>query len=136
LRCMPLSALKDYTTICNSAPSEILALIALRARDHILQRSRSIIAGNLARLDEFFARHAGRLDWTRPSAGSVGFPRLIGDDVNPFAAALAEREGVLLLPGSRFGYPGAHFRIGFGRVDMPDALVHLDAALRHATVTA
>jgi aspartate/methionine/tyrosine aminotransferase len=131
-----LAALKDYTTICNSGPSEILALIALRARDAVLQRARSIIAGNLSLLDELFARHARRIDWIRPTAGSVGFPRLIGEDVDRFAATLAEQEGVLLLPGSRFGYPGAHFRIGFGRVDMPDALVRLDGALRRATAIA
>jgi hypothetical protein len=37
----------NYTTICNSAPSEILALIALRARDRILGRNRRIVADNL-----------------------------------------------------------------------------------------
>ena len=38
---------KDYTTICSSAPSEILAIIALRARDRVLARSRAIVARNL-----------------------------------------------------------------------------------------
>src|SRR5918992_2068016 len=101
-----LTALKDYTTICNSAPSEVLALIALRARDRVLERSRQIISSNLPILDDFFARHRDGLDWVRPRAGSVAFPRLLtGEDVDEFAARLVETEGVLLLPGSRFGYP-------------------------------
>jgi aspartate/methionine/tyrosine aminotransferase len=125
-----LAALKDYTTICNSAPSEVLALIALRARDRVLERSRAIIQRNVPLLDEFFARHSDRLDWVRPRAGSVAFPRLLtGEDVDQFAARLVQTEGVLLLPGSRFGYPGNHFRIGFGRTDMPEALHRLDAFL-------
>ena len=34
-----------------------------------------------------------------------------------------EREGVLILPASQFGYPGDnHFRLGFGRRDMPEGL--------------
>ena len=32
-------AIKDYTTICSSAPSEVLALIALRARDDLLREA-------------------------------------------------------------------------------------------------
>ena len=35
-----LAAFKDYTTICSSAPSEILSIIALRARCQVLARSR------------------------------------------------------------------------------------------------
>ena len=54
-------AFKDYTTICASAPSEILALIGLRARDAVLARSRAIVAGNLARLDDLFERWPGVL---------------------------------------------------------------------------
>src|SRR5690606_20431206 len=43
-RCM---AFKDYTTICSSAPSEILGLMALRAADTILERNLSLIRRNL-----------------------------------------------------------------------------------------
>ena len=36
------AALKDYTTICASAPAEILALIGLRARESVLERTASV----------------------------------------------------------------------------------------------
>jgi aspartate/methionine/tyrosine aminotransferase len=121
------AAFKDYTTICSSAPSEILALIALRARDRVLARSRAIVAGNMALLDGFLERWAGTFDWVRPRGGSIGFPSLrAGTPIDGFAAELVEAEGVLLLPGSTFGHPGNHFRIGFGRVDMPEALAGLE----------
>lgn len=119
---------KDYTTICNAAPSEILALIALRARDDVLGRSRAIVASNLALLDAFFARQAGRFAWVRPRGGSVGFPRLLSDvSIDRFADDLVEAEGVLLAPGSMFGHPGNHFRVGFGRTDLPAALERLES---------
>ena len=123
------AALKDYTTICSSAPAEILGIIALRARETVLARSRAIVGANLPLLDRFFAEHAGSFSWVRPRAGSVGFPRLTvpGVSIDDFAAELVEAEGVLLLPGSRFGYPGDHFRVGFGRTDLPIAVERLAA---------
>jgi aspartate/methionine/tyrosine aminotransferase len=124
------AAFKDYTTICSSAPSEILALIGLRARERVLGRSLRIVTDNLATLDDFFRRRADRFTWVRPRGGSVAFPRLLGDrSVDDFAAKLVETEGVLLLPGSQFGHPGNHFRIGFGRENLPAALARLDAFL-------
>ena len=124
------AAFKDYTTICSSAPSEILALIGLRARETVLGRSRGIVEANMVRLDRFFADHGDRFAWVRPRGGSIGFPRLLGDEsVDAFAARLVETEGVLLLPGSQFGYPGNHFRMGFGREDLPAALERLEAFL-------
>lgn len=123
------AALKDYTTICSSAPAEILGIIALRARETVLARSRGIVGANLPLLDRFFAGHAESFSWVRPRAGSVGFPRLTvpGLSIDDFAAELVEAEGVLLLPGSRFGYPGDHFRVGFGRTDLPIAVERLAA---------
>ena len=64
-----LAAFKDYTTICSSAPSEILAIIALRARDQVLERSRGIIAANLELVDGFFEDYLDRFTWIRPSGG-------------------------------------------------------------------
>jgi aspartate/methionine/tyrosine aminotransferase len=125
-----VARMKDYTTICSSAPSEVLALIGLRARDVVLARSRAIVAGNLAALDGLFARWPGTLSWIRPRGGPIGFPRMRADvDVDRFSADLVEAEGVLLLPGSRFGHPGNHFRIGFGRTDLPEAVAGLERHL-------
>jgi aspartate/methionine/tyrosine aminotransferase len=124
-----VAAFKDYTTICSSAPAEILGIIALRAREEILARTHAIVGANLPRLDRFFAERSGTFSWVRPRAGSIGFPRLTapGVTIDDFAAQLVEAEGVLLLPGSRFDYPGNHFRIGFGRTDLPIALERLEA---------
>jgi aspartate/methionine/tyrosine aminotransferase len=118
-----VAAFKDYLTICSSAPAEILALIALRARARVLERSRAIVRGNLAVLERFFADWSDLVQWVPPRAGSTCFPRLEPPvNVDAFSADLRERKGVLILPGTLFGYPGAHFRLGFGRLSMPQAL--------------
>jgi aspartate/methionine/tyrosine aminotransferase len=124
------AAFKDYTTICSSAPSEVLALIGLRARETVLARSRAIVAANLERIDRLFAERPDTLAWARPRAGSVGFPRLLrGGPIDRFAAELVETEGVLLLPASAFGFGGDHFRLGLGRTDLPEAVERLEAYL-------
>jgi aspartate/methionine/tyrosine aminotransferase len=124
------AAFKDYTTICAAAPSEVLGLVALRARDAVLARSREIVGANLARVDAFLAERPAFATWVRPAGGSVGFPRLAADlDADRFAADLVEAEGILLLPGSAFGHPGNHVRVGLGRSDLPVALERLAAYL-------
>ena len=122
------AAFKDYTTICSSAPSEVLTLIALRARDRVLARSREIVLGNLRLLDAFFDRWVGTFSWVRPRGSSIAFPRLLSKSttIDRFAAGLVETEGVLIAPGSIFGMADGHFRIGFGRTDLPVSLAALE----------
>jgi aspartate/methionine/tyrosine aminotransferase len=130
-------AFKDYTSLCNSAPSEQLALIALRARDRVLERSRGLLTANLARLDDFFARHADTFHWVRPRAGSVAFPRLLRNiPVARFTESLITREGVLLLPGHVYGFPGNHFRLGLGRANLLEALERLERFVREGGLEA
>lgn len=130
------AAFKDYTTICAAAASEILGIIALRARETVLGRSRDLVGANLGRFDAFLAERPAFATWVRPAAGSVGFPRLAAAlDADRFAADLVQAEGVLLLPGSTFGHPGNHVRVGLGREDLPVALERLAAFLAAQSIS-
>jgi aspartate/methionine/tyrosine aminotransferase len=123
------AAAKDYTTICNSAPSEYLAALALRHRSQLVERNLSIVRRNLPLLDAFFTRYGHVLQWVRPTAGSVAFPRLmlpIGS--TEFCDGVLARSGVLLAPGETFSHPG-HVRIGIGRSNMQEALGRLEDCL-------
>jgi aspartate/methionine/tyrosine aminotransferase len=124
-----MAVLKDYTTICNSAPAEFLAELALRHRKALVERTQKIIAENLNVLDSFFDRHADRFTWQRPRAGAIGFPKLLGEDVEAFCDSLVKTVGVLLLPGTVYEDPGNHFRIGFGRKNLPGAIARLEKFL-------
>ena len=124
-----MASLKDYTTICNSAPSEFLAELALRHRQKLIERNVGMMLRNLSLLDYFFARHRSTFSWHRPKAGPIAFPRLLDGDSEAFCRRLVREAGVLLLPGTVFDDRGDHFRIGFGRRDTPAALARLEAFL-------
>jgi aspartate/methionine/tyrosine aminotransferase len=122
-----VTAIKDYTTVCGSAPSEILALIALRNHDRIVDRCKQIVADNLVHADAFFSRWKEVFEWVRPEGGTVGFPRLNAPmPVDQFVPELVRQQGVLLLPGDFFGDTSNRFRIGLGRRTLPVALDRLD----------
>jgi aspartate/methionine/tyrosine aminotransferase len=123
-----LARAKDYTTICNSGPSEVLALIGLRAREALLARNRRIIADNIPKLAGFFDRFPELFEWAPPQGGCVCFPRYLGGDgVEAMCADLVEEVGVLLLPASIYRseltpVPADRFRVGVGRRDPDEAL--------------
>ena len=119
---------KHYLSICNSAPSELLAEIALKARMPILERNRAIVRDNLALLDAFFDEFPDLFDWRAPDGSCVAFVRYKGaDGVERFTQRLVEEVGVLLLPSSIYRsdlgpVPQDRFRIGFGRSNMAEGL--------------
>lgn len=114
---------KHYLSICNSAPSEILALIALQASDSILARNRDLVQRNLHLMDSFFSEYPQLFDWSVPDGSCVGYPRYLGQDgVELFCEQLVESAGVLLLPASVYRSalgetPTDRFRIGYGRAN-------------------
>jgi aspartate/methionine/tyrosine aminotransferase len=115
---------KHFLSICNSAPSEVLAEIALKARETILDRNRGIVQKNIGMLNEFFAEFPTLFDWREPDGSCVAFVRYKGaDGVENFTRELVEEVGVLLLPSSVYRselgkVPQDRFRIGFGRSAM------------------
>jgi len=123
---------KHYTSICNSAPSEILGLIALTNQSAILARNNKIVAENLSLLDQFIDEHNDLFDWVRPQGGCVGFVKYKAQEsIEDFCERLMQKKGVLLMPASIYDYKSNHFRIGFGRKNMPQALDRLKEFLRH-----
>jgi aspartate/methionine/tyrosine aminotransferase len=112
--------LKDYTTICGSAPSEVLAIIALDNREAILKQQKARLRRNLAALDDFFGRYEGLFRWYRPLGGSVCFPKVLCvQDSSDFCERLREETGIVLLPSREFQFGNRHVRIGFGRENLP-----------------
>jgi aspartate/methionine/tyrosine aminotransferase len=122
---------KLYTSICNSAPSEILAIMALRAKDQILKRNRNIMLKNLNVLDEFMQRNCTHLSWNRPQSGTMAVLKLLLPiPIETFAEDLVRFEGILIMPGSVFDLSGNFFRIGFGKKNMPEVLKKFESFLQ------
>lgn len=127
---------KHYLSMCNSAPSEYLSIIALQNRDQILERNRNLVRRNLAELDQFLAEYDNLFEWVKPQGSCIGFVKYLGDEgVEEFCRSLVEHHGVLLLPASLYKsdllhFEAQHFRIGFGRTVFQDGI----AAMREALV--
>lgn len=119
---------KHYLSICNSGPSEALAVIALHAAPRILQRNRALISTNLAMLEAFFADYSALFGWSVPDGGCIGYPEYRGEDgVEVFCETLLDKCGVLLLPASIYRsaltpVPENRFRIGYGRANLAQGL--------------
>ena len=118
-----LREMKSYTTICGSAPSEILALIALENTETLIKRCVAIVRENTAVARSFFDRHDDLFSIHYPQAGTVGLVELTADmDVSEFADGAVREAGVMVLPAKVMKFEGNYFRIGLGRRALPHAL--------------
>ena len=122
----------DYTTIALGALNDHLAQVALEPgrRGRILQRTRTLLSGNLAIAMDWVSRH-DRLKTITPRGGAF-LMLSYEDQIN--SSELAERlrveESLLLVPGDHFGMDG-WVRVGFGEDTdvLEKGLERLDAFL-------
>jgi aspartate/methionine/tyrosine aminotransferase len=127
-----MAALKDYTTICSSAPSEILALITLRAKADVLAEQLNRIKRNLSLLETFFVRNQELCEWIRPKAGTIAFPKLKSSSgATAFCRRTVSQAGIMLLPSTVYNYGDSHFRVGFGRENLPVVLERFEEFIKN-----
>lgn len=112
---------KHYLSICNAAPAEFLATLALQNREAILAANKALLKENVVQLEQLFADFSHLFEWHRPKGGCVAFPKYLGEEGGEvFCQNLLQDSGILLLPSSIYhseltSVPTNHFRIGFGR---------------------
>lgn len=117
------AAYKDYTTLCNNGPGEILATIAMRNAETLLQRNHKIVLENLRNAEKFFKKHKKMFQWVKPDGGATSFPKLLPPHnvMDMCDRAMSEKD--LLIAGDRnFDLSNNHFRVGLGRLDFVPAL--------------
>ena len=117
------AAYKDYTTLCNNAPGEILATIAMRNASDLLRRNHKIVLDNLNLAEKFFKKHKKLLHWIQPNGGSTAFPQLMKPfDVTEMCEKAMNEKELLIIGERAFGVTTNNFRVGLGRLDFKDAL--------------
>jgi aspartate/methionine/tyrosine aminotransferase len=127
--------LKDYFSICSSAPSEILAIVAVRNKHSMVDRCKTLVTRNLGMLRDFCSTHASWVELFEPEGGSTALVKWRGGDlagglsVRELASLALDRHGLMVLPGDVFGDAFSSFlRVGLGRENLPlvlDVFGHL-----------
>jgi len=121
---MPLDELLTFEP---GAKDNFLKAIAVRHREKLFARNRSIINENLSYSDEFFKKHESVFQYNRPMARPIAFHRLkLNMSAKDFCEDLVKQKGVLLAYGALFEKEGNYFRMGYGRKNYKVCLDLLD----------
>jgi len=130
-----LERMKQYLSICNALPGEMLTTIALNARAPILERVMQRSRHQLTLLTTFLARYPHLFQLSLPKAGVLAFVRYTGaEGAQAFATQLVEQAGVMVIPSVAYAseltaVPEDFLRIGFGRANLEQALTEMGAWL-------
>jgi aspartate/methionine/tyrosine aminotransferase len=108
-------ATRDYVSLSPGKLNDALAVLAMRHRERISERTQEIVRKNLGAAKRWFAENAEVVSWTPPRGGLLALMRYALDVPSlELADRLAGKYGVMLAPGSAFGIEH-HLRIGIGQ---------------------
>lgn len=114
---------KDYLSICSSAPSEVLSMMALNNIDKYLQPNLNKIQKNIILFKSFAENHKSIASFVPPQAGSTAFVKLdIEEPALKFSNDLVLQTGIMTVPAVMFEYPDKYIRVGFGRESFAEVL--------------
>lgn len=118
-----LANFKQYLSICNSAPSEYLAKIAIDHRQEIWAQNNQLLNHNFEILKGYFYSNEDLFEWVQPQGGCICYPRYRGQEpIRTLADQLFNKQGVVILPDWVYEQQNNHFRLSFGRKNMVQAL--------------
>ena len=106
----------DYTTLCQPALSEHMAIVALQpeTRRRILARNRQILETNFPILTNWIEEHRENFSFKPPQASAMAYIKYnLKINSTKFADRLMREKSVLVAPGDHFGMDG-YLRIGYG----------------------
>jgi len=109
-------ATREQVSICNSAIGEAVATSVLQKKDKFLTNARQHAAKNLQLVIAWMEAQEN-LEWVKPEAGVVCFPRIKQDilpDPEELYRSLAEEYETFIIPGRCFEMDNRYFRIGYG----------------------
>ena len=107
-------ATRDYVSLSPGKLNDALAVLALRHRERIIERTQAIVRANLTTARAWFAENSDLVSWTPPRGGLLALVRYALDIPSlTLANHLAEKYGVMLAPGSAFDIEH-HLRLGIG----------------------
>jgi capreomycidine synthase len=111
-----MAVLRDYLALYVSPVLEHFAVLATRNAEQIVAMHREHAVTNRKVLLDWAAAHADLVRITAPAGGVSAFVSFPGiADAREVCRVLAERDGVLLVPGDCFGDDHRdHARLGFG----------------------
>jgi capreomycidine synthase len=128
-RCVQL---RDYITLHLSPLVELIAQRAIEKADLLLKIRREQATANREILARWLAQQEGLVEGWPPLGGVCAFLRLPAvADVEVFCQQMAQKFGVLLVPGTCFNRPH-HVRLGFGgpTAELQEGLSRLSTLLR------
>ncbi|KAN0065947.1 hypothetical protein ACQY0O_001081 [Thecaphora frezii] len=110
-----LAARRDYTTISVSMLDDAVAARALDAgvARRIHKRNLELAKGNRELMEKWVESMKGSVEWIKPVAGTTAFLKIKQtEDVEAFCEELQKETGVLVVPGTCFGWQG-WVRVGY-----------------------
>jgi len=108
-------AMRDYVSLSPGKIGDAAALTALRNKDRIIERNETIISANIERALTWAETNQRYVSWKPPQGGLLSMLQYHMDiPSEKLAGILASEYGVLLAPGSAFGFEG-YLRLGLGQ---------------------
>lgn len=120
-----MASFKDFTTICNSAPSEYLSILAMQVQDKLIDRNKKIILDNLKVAEVYFNQKSEAFEWKPPMAGPIGFIKLKKESADDYCSRMIKEKSIMILPSTVYDAGNRHIRIGFGRKSFSQVLALL-----------